>query len=227
MLRKLRSLLPDIRPYPRALPLPVAPSGTELVPSSPQQGAPPSRGRGRAPAVLQPPWKNSDVIFESDRLDGQPIIDGRYAHCTFDNVSFLKSALKNTHFTNCIFIDCYFRNAQLTSCVFTGCKFVDCNFGKLYICGGDFRYTRFDGCIIQFRDLQYSMPREPNLRMMLAQELSVQVENLGHQDEARRYHLDFLSARKRHLLAGIRAESKWYREHFPTLERITAILTLF
>ncbi len=161
-------------------------------------------------------------------MDGRSIVDGRHAHSTFSNISFLNAEIKNTNFINCTFVDCYFRNASLTSCQFTGCKFVNCNFGRrVAINGGDFRYARFDGCIIRYSDLQYSMPREPNLRMMLAQELSVVAENLGQQDEARKYRLDFLSARKDHLLARVRGENQWYRDHFGTLERLAALLTLF
>ena len=189
-------------------------------------GVPQGRQPGRQPKQLSAPWIGQDSIFDSDRLNEQRVIDARYAHCTFTNVSFLKARVIGARFQNCTFVDCYFRDAVLSSCDFTGCKFVNCNFGHARIEGGEWKYAKFIESLILYRDFRYALPNEPNLRMSLTKDLTVQAEKLGETSEARKYHLDYLNARKNHLLAGVRAETDWYQKHFKTVDRVGAAFQL-
>lgn len=177
---------------------------------------------GRTPARFEAPWSGTDEQYESDRIDGQQVRNAKYRHSTFTNVSFLRANVVGSEFNNCVFEDCYFRDATFTATRFIGCRFVSCTFNGVSVSNADFRYARFLDCSIEYRSLRYSLPTEPNLRMMLSQNLSLQAKNLGQQHDARQYHLDYLSARKEHLLAGLRADNTWYKDHFQTLERLKA-----
>lgn len=187
---------------------------------------PESRSPGRQLKQLAAPWTGHDSLFDSDRLNNQPVLDARYEHCTFTNISFLKARVSGGRFRNCTFVDCYFRDAVLSACDFTGCKFINCNFGHVRIEGGEWKYSKFVECLILYRDFRYALPNEPNLRMPLAKDLTVQAEKLGETSEARKYHLDYLNARKNHLLAGVKAETEWYQKHFKTVDRLGAAFQL-
>jgi hypothetical protein len=178
---------------------------------------------GRAERRLKAPWKGTDALFGSQRLDETTITDGVFAYCTFVNVSFLKTAIESSRFLSCTFIDCYFRDTHLSLTDFTGSTFVDCNFRHIKVDQCDLKYTAFQGCYLPFDEVWGSRPREPNIRQELTHGLYLAASAMGDPGEARRYRLASLSARRRHLEAGILHATPWYAEHFPGPRRIRAV----
>ena len=167
-----------------------------------------------------------DLAFGSTRLDGQTIQGSNFRHCTFANISFLKTIIEKGTFEDCVFIGCYFRRAELNSASFIGCRFIDCNFGYVAIKSSQFKYSSFRGCQIPFAELHASLPSEPNLREELARNLSLESRRLGLSLEARQYRMTEIQAREAHLRAAVKCESQWYRDHFDALSRFRAGMQL-
>ncbi len=181
---------------------------------------------GRPESALEDPWQGKDATFASARLDGQELVDAEYRHCTFINVSFKSAKLTRSRFIDCIFVDCYFRQSDLRQSSFTGCRFVDCLFSKVAIVASDFRYARFRGCHPSFADFSTSMPIEPNLRIEVAEQCAIAAEQAGDVGDARRYRLAVIEARNLHLRAAVAGETQWYRDHFDTIARLSAVAEL-
>ena len=181
---------------------------------------------GRKIEELKSPWQSKEASFCSDRVDGENVDGGKYEHCTFANVSFLKSTINRSHFLNCTFIDCYFRRARFENSSFVGCRFVDCNFDRIGIFTSDFSYSIFRGCFISFDELRHNLPSQPNVKKLLTHNLFVEARKLGISLEARKYRLQSIAAHKAHLKAAIRADSEWYRDHFDGPARLLACARL-
>lgn len=181
-----------------------------------------SLSAGRAPAKFADTMDGSDWLFASERLDGAEVTSRNIRHSTFVNISFLESEIRESNFMNCIFMNCYFRKAEVKSSTFIGCVFIDCIFDFSKIQNSDFKYSRFQGSILPYREMQYSAPSEPNLRRDLFDELARAADSIGKTAEARAYRLAAISATNKHLCAGVKAQSKWYAEHFPLNRRIAA-----
>lgn len=164
----------------------------------------------------------SDVLFAAERVDEQSIEKRSYTHCTFANISFLGAEVKNCVFEDCVFIGCYFRKALLKSVEFKGCRFIGCDFPKTRVDSSRFGYCQFYRCVIEYDELKHSLPQEPNIRRDLAANLALAAESLGRSREARRYRLEAIDAHGKHLWAGVKHQSGWYREHFPGVRRFTA-----
>jgi hypothetical protein len=86
----------------------------------------------------------------------------------------------------------------------------------------DFKYIDFRGCYIPYAEMKHALPTAPNLRQDLAAVLAREAGAMGATADARRYRLEALKARDAHLLAGIKADSEWYRDHFTDLARVLA-----
>ncbi len=182
---------------------------------------------GRPASELVQPWHAIDATFGSIRLDGVNIKGGRYEHCTFANVSFLRTTVETSNFVNCVFINCYFRQAELLQSTFVGCKFVDCTFPKVTVASCDFRYAVFKECYIPYAEFEHSMPREANLRLDVAEQCGLAAEHGGDMADARRFRLAAIDARKAHLQSAVKGANEWYREHYDTLARLAAAVQLF
>ena len=177
---------------------------------------------GRTFARLSDVTRGSDMAFGSERHDSALLEHWHFEHCTFVNISFLESTLRNGNFLNCVFVECYFRKSTLDSSKFTGCRFIDCNFNRVSVLSSQFVYSSFRSCQIPYKELQHSLPREPNLREDLTRNLFLESRALGLSSEAREYRLAALRAREDHLSAAFTGRSKWYREHFDCMARVYA-----
>ena len=179
---------------------------------------------GRPLEAFEAPYAGTDKTFASQRHDATAIKSPSYEHCTFANFSFKEAKFENGNFLDCVFIGCYFRRAELTNCHFVGCRFFDCNFNHVALKSCDFRFSIFRRCQVTYSEIEYSLPREPNMREELARNLSVESSRLGLSQEARRYRIAEIRAHEEHLRAAISGKSQWYKEHFDGLARFKALL---
>ncbi|HJQ94297.1 MAG TPA: pentapeptide repeat-containing protein [Acidimicrobiia bacterium] len=182
---------------------------------------------GRTPSDLVSPWQGSDAVFSSKRIDGSAVVDASFSHCTFIKVSFKDCQIERSRFFDCTFVDCYFRSAQVRESGFVGSRFIDCLFPSIEITGSDFRFARFENCSLDPGEVRSSMPREHNLREELSARLEVAALQVGRSKDASTYKLWAIEARESHLLAAIRSENTYYRQHFPGLERFKAAVQWF
>ena len=164
----------------------------------------------------------SGLLFAAIHKDGETLEGLEFKHCTFANISFKEGEFKQCRFTNCAFLNCYFRRAQIRETSFVGCKFLSCEFQKVAIRSCDFKYSRFENCVIPFDELEYSLPREPNLRQELAHALSVVSDGLGYRRDGQRYRLASIRAKQAHLWAAIFSKSDWYQSHYRGLRKLEA-----
>lgn len=179
---------------------------------------------GRTEGTIEHPYNGTSRLYSSQLLDGATLDKPTYEHCTFANISFKETKMKGGHFANCAFVACYFRNADIRNCSFSSCRFIDCEFPKTAFSGCDFRYTRFAGCYIPFDEIEHSLPTEPNLREQIAHNLARESAALGDSRNARAYRLCQVKAREAHYVAAFRANSKWYKDHYDGLARLTAFV---
>ena len=179
---------------------------------------------GRSLEELESPYSDTDKVFAAQRYDDKVIHSPKYEHCTFVNISFKGAKLTDGHFLDCIFVGCYFRRAELTNCRFVGCRFFDCNFNYVSLKSCDFRFSIFRGCQVAHSEMEYNLPREPNLREELARNLSVESSRLRLSREAKRYRIAEIRAHEEHLKAALLGKSQWYREHFVGFARVSAFL---
>ena len=152
--------------------------------------------------------------------------NGSFRHCTFINMSFKDATLNAFEFLNCIFVNCYFRRATLNNCTVVGCQFRDCDFPKLILVACSFRYTRFRRCQIAFASIRTSLPEEPNLCRDICRNLALQSSKLGLRGDARRYHMEELASRERHLCNAVLGESQWYKSHYSGFAKLRALFDL-
>ena len=181
---------------------------------------------GRAVEKLTDPYKGQDFASGGQRLDNQTILNADYKHCTFANHSFLNAKIENGVFLNCVFIGCYFRRAVLQNTRFMGCRFIDCNFSNISLKSCDFMYSVFHGCQLPFDEFCNCFPPEHNLREEITRNLAIESSNLGLAREARNYRMAEIRAHEEHLLATVKGNSKWYREHYDCLSRGKALVQL-
>ena len=181
---------------------------------------------GRKVLPLSFPYSGVDITYASERHDQIEIQFADYKHCSFINMGFKKSAFKNSHFLNCIFIDCYFRRAEFKNCTFTGCKFINCDFEHVNLICCDFRYSRFSNCYINYQQMNYNLPREPNLCEEISRNLYLECSNLGLSKQAKLYRTIELKSHEKHLKAAVLHSSQWYAEHFNGLRRVIALISL-
>lgn len=166
-----------------------------------------------------------DRLFAAQRLDGSKVIDKRFHHCTFSNVSFKDVELTHCEFLDCAFIGCYFRKSQIRDCRFPGSKFYGCQFPRVSVQSCDFRYASFGGCVIPYSEMEDNLPSELNLRQELTAILAHASEMLGLTKEARNYRLQSIKAQESHLWAAVRSASSWYQNHYQGVRRWTALIS--
>ena len=177
---------------------------------------------GRAPATDLAPGK--DRLFAGLRHDGKSVASGRYEHCTFANVSFLKARLEDIEFIDCAFLSCYFRRAEIYNVRVIGCKFINCDFPHLAITGSVFKYCRFSNCYIDFAEMQHNMPSEANIREDLSRNLTLECAKLGASAASRRYRFTEIEAHETLLWNAVKGEGTWYKKHYPGVRRFTAFI---
>lgn len=164
-----------------------------------------------------------DRLFVNQRFDGETLPEGLYFRCTFANVSFLRARLDRVRFSACVFDACYFRETTFDTCRFSGTRFINCDFVKPNILGCNFSYARFNGCFPPEEEIESSLPAQHNMREALTANLASEAERAGNGKEARAYRLRAIEAREQHLLAGAKAQTQYYRDHFPnSLDRLVA-----
>src|SRR5580700_1662649 len=78
-----------------------------------------------------------DTLFINQRFDAEVLIDARFTHCTFANISFKSAKLINCYFVDCVFEGCYFRNTEIRESNFPACRFIDSEFVKPIIVESD------------------------------------------------------------------------------------------
>ncbi|MXW09379.1 MAG: pentapeptide repeat-containing protein [Gammaproteobacteria bacterium] len=181
---------------------------------------------GRPVEPFQTPYTGSDTTFVAQRLDDTRMSNGSFRHCTFINMSFKDATLNAFDFLNCIFINCYFRRTTLKNCTIVGCQFHDCDFPKLNLVACSFRYTRFRRCQIAFASIRTSLPEEPNLCRDICRNLALQSSKLGLRGDARRYRMEELASRERHLRNAVLGESQWYKSHYTGFAKFRAFFDL-
>ena len=181
---------------------------------------------GRTKGSIVAPFTGQDQVFGGERLDGKTISGADYGHCTFANISFKDVTLEASKFTDCTFIGCYFRRTKLLNVIFQACKFLSCDFPKATVQACDFRYARFSDSYIPFAEMEHSLPNQPNLREMVARNLTIETDKLGLPEERRFYRMAEMQAHEQHLVAAIRGRSQWYKDHFDSLARFRAVTEL-
>jgi len=180
---------------------------------------------GRTPMKLSPQKAAvvADALFEADRVDAATIEGVRFEHCTFANVSFKDAELTACTFENCVFTECYFRETVINSSRFLGCKFISCDFPKTAFRECTFVYAQFRSCYVPYADFESSLPTEPNLRRLLAENLAREADASGATSDGRLYRLQVYPAYEQYLLRGFLASDDWSRRHFPSVaERAVA-----
>ena len=135
-----------------------------------------------------------NLVFAAVFKDCASLEGLAFKHCTFANVSFKETTVRNCQFINCAFLSCYFRKSLLVGSVFIGCKFISCEFPKISVQSCDFKYSRFENCVLPFDEMEHSLPREPNLREELANGLAIAADAKGNQRDRRRYRLTAIRA---------------------------------
>ena len=179
---------------------------------------------GRPLVELESPYQEAEKTFGTQRLDGAEIESADFQHCTFGNVSFKEVTFRDGAFLDCVFVGCYFRRAQLNNCRFVGCRFFECNFAHIALSSCDFRFSIFRGCQIQYSEMDYCLPTEPNLREDLARNLALESSKLGLPQETRRYRMAQIRAHEEHLVAAFQRKSQWYKDHFDGPSRVRAFI---
>jgi hypothetical protein len=168
----------------------------------------------------------TDKMIAAQRLDGRVLKGRNFSHCTFANVSFKEAKLTDSEFLDCTFVNCYFRRSRVINCRFVGSKFYGCEFPRIALQSCDFRYATFFACAVPFGEMEHSLPSEPNLREELAAGMAVAADERGWTSQAKDYRLAAIGAREEHLVAAVRSNSTWYKDHFPPLRRARACVQL-
>ena len=168
----------------------------------------------------------NDTAFVNQRFDGQKLVAGRFAHCTFANVSFLEADLRDCYFTNCVFERCYFRRTKIHSCHFPASRFVGCEFVKPQVHGCDFRNARFERSVLSFAAMEPNLPGEPNLCRDLCNNLAIEAGSSGFERDARRYRLEAIRMHEEALRRGYRWSDDYSKSHYPEFQRVSAFIRL-
>lgn len=175
-------------------------------------------GSGKLPAS----GSVSDTLFIDQRFEREQLEGVTFEQCTFANVSFKETTIKDCRFFACVFERCYFRRSTLENCRFPASRFLSCEFIRPALRDCEFGHTRFERCYPPYEELRAHLPGEDNLRATLTANLANEAESLGDRREARAYRLESLRAGQRDLGAAARGATSWYREHYDTLGRINA-----
>ena len=181
---------------------------------------------GRPIAEFKPPFIETDKTFCGQRQDNREVDSADLQHCTFISLGFKATPFKNSKFLNCIFVNCYFRRSIFSNCTFTGCWFIDCNFDHVALKGCHFKYSRFRSCQIAYSEIEFSLPREPNLREELCRNLAIESRRLGLSQQGRVFRIAEIKAHEEHLKAAVLRSSQWYEDHFRGMRRFAALLKL-
>ena len=183
-----------------------------------------SRGASALSYIIPQPFVGTDKTFCAQRHDHQCVDSAECHHCTFVNLGFKGTRFRNSQFLNCIFVNCYFRRSDFSNCTFTGCWFIDCNFDHVALKGCSFQYSRFRNCQIPYSEMEFSLPREPNLREDLCRNLSIESRRMGLSRQARAFRIAEIKAHEEHLWAAVWRRSQWYKDHFRAFRWFTALL---
>ena len=181
---------------------------------------------GRPVTEFKKPFLGTDKTFCAQRHDNRKVNTAEFKHCTFVNLGFKATQFKNSQFLNCIFINCYFRRSVFSNCNLTGCWFIDCNFDHVALKGCNIQYSRFRNCQIAYSEMEFSLPREPNLREDLCRNLSIESRRLGLSQQARLFRMAEIKAHEEHLGAAVLRRSQWYKDHFKGIRRFSALVKL-
>lgn len=167
-----------------------------------------------------------DTLFSGERFEEDLISKVTNEHCTFESMGFLKTKFDNVRFFNCIFINFYFRRAEFKSSQFTSCLFISCNFTSTKIQSCDFKFSRFRDCAPQADEMSPNLPNEPGLCFEVSNNLSIEMEKLGHWEDARAYRIRSLKAKEGELKSIVINKNSYYEAHYNILDRLSSLVKL-
>jgi hypothetical protein len=179
---------------------------------------------GKSKSEIAAPFRGTNQLFASQKLDGRELTKLKYEHCVFVNISFMECNLSSGNFLDCFFIACYFKKAHISATYFTGCRFIDCRFPRIRLSSCAFRYSTFQECVMPYEEIADNLPSEQNLREDLCRSLYNEAKNLGMWSQARKYRLEELRSYENNLLNIVKAQSAWYKEHYDGLQRVEAFI---
>ena len=131
-------------------------------------------------------------------------------------------------FSFSIFDRVYFRNATFENCKFIGCRFKDCNFKQATFLSTDLRYTDFTKCLIDVREIAAGLPRDPNLRAEILQNLRANAASTGDQRSISFLVLEEIKASKEHHYNALIGADDYYRKKYSGIvEKTRSTLALF
>lgn len=159
------------------------------------------------------------------RISGQTHTNKNFQHSELHDTPGRKKTFSDCDFSYSVFYRCYFKEAKFENCNFTGCRFYDCNFIDADFLSCDLKYALFERCQVDVPSILSALPREPNLRRALIQNLRVNANATGDFENQRLLVLAQVSATKDYLKHAILGNQPYYRKKFPTsIDRIVAAL---
>jgi uncharacterized protein YjbI with pentapeptide repeats len=72
----------------------------------------------------------------------------KFSNCTFDDCTFVKAQLNDVIFENAVFKECNFQKTDLSGASLLSAEFVSCDLSWAWLLGTDFRYSKFDGVVL-------------------------------------------------------------------------------
>lgn len=171
--------------------------------------------RKKVEAVLdQISTPGDNLLFCDENKDHHHISGARLRLCNFLRVGMKETEIDNSSLTQCEFHNSYFRKATFRSVDFTGSVFYDCNFDKSKFQSCILKYARFYNCILDPREIEQSLPAEPNLRLDLARNIRTNLLNQGDKEGAD-YFLDIIMSAQEELFYNIAwRRSSYYRDNY-------------
>ncbi len=161
------------------------------------------------------------------RLSGPTHANKNFQHSELHDTPGRKKTFKDCDFSYSVFYRCYFKEANFENCNFTGCRFYDCNFIDADFLSCDLKYALFERCQLDVPSVLSALPREPNLRRALIQNLRVNANAMGDFESQRLLVLAQVTATKDHLMRAVIGSQTYYRKKFPTsIDRMAAALRL-
>lgn len=167
-----------------------------------------------------------NVIFINELFEKIVYKNFAVNYSTIANMGFKKCRFTQINFSHCTFINCFFGRAHFEDVNFVECKFIDCNFGSATIVACDFRYARFQGCFILYRDMKKNLPSQPNLRWDLVRNIAIQCLNLGDTSEYRLYFFAEKDASEQHFWKMFIHDESFYKNKYGLWESVSGLLRL-
>lgn len=167
-----------------------------------------------------------NLLFCDETSDGHRVTSANLRLCNFLRIGMKEAEVINSNFTQCEFHNSYFRKATFRNVDFTGSIFYDCNFDKAKFQCCTLKYARFYNCLIDAKEIEQSLPIEPNLRLELGRNLRANFLNQGDKESADHYMDIVMSAQEELYWRIASRESSYYRDNYDVLTSIKSLLNL-